>query len=119
MRHEESKIQQVCVRWFRYQFPEYARNLVAIPNGYKTTLSQARIAKAEGMVAGAADLFLFVPSYNGKYHGLAIEMKTAKGRQQESQKIWQQCVQREGYHYVICRSFDDFRMEINNYLCVR
>lgn len=81
MRHEESKIQQVCVEWFRYQFPEYARNLVAIPNGYKTTLSQARIAKAEGMVAGAADLFLFVPSHNGKYHGLAIEMKTAKGRQ--------------------------------------
>ena len=119
MRHEESKIQQVCVEWFRYQFPEYARNLVAIPNGYKTTLSQARIAKAEGMVAGAADLFLFVPSHNGKYHGLAIEMKTAKGRQQESQKIWQQCIQREGYHYVICRSFDDFRMEINNYLCVR
>lgn len=114
MRHEESKIQQACVKWFRYRYPRLWRNMVAIPNGYKTTMSQARIAKAEGMVAGAADLFLFCPS--GPYNGLAIEMKTAKGRQQDTQKLWQRSVEEQGYKYVVCRSLEDFVKEVECYL---
>lgn len=114
MRHDESRIQQACVRWFRYCYPELRLNLVSIPNGYKTTISQARIAKAEGMVAGAADLFLFCPS--GSYNGLAIEMKTPKGRQQDTQILWQQSVERQGYKYVICRSLEDFVKEVKSYL---
>lgn len=70
--------------------------------------------KAEGTVAGASDLFLFYPSQG--FHGLAIEMKTPQGRQQPTQKAWQQCVEEQGYKYVICRSFDDFREQINAYI---
>lgn len=115
-RHDESRIQQACVNWFRYQFPRLTRNLIAIPNGYKTSISQARIAKAEGVMAGAADLFLFVA--RGDYHGLAIEMKAKEGRQQTSQKRWQMAVEAENYKYIICRSVDEFRKEINDYLCM-
>lgn len=114
MRHEESKIQQACVRWFRCEFPEYRKNLVAIPNGYKTTISQARIAKAEGLVSGASDLVLFYPAKG--FHGLCIEMKTEKGRQQDTQKEFQQAVESVGYKYVICRSLNDFIKEIKNYI---
>lgn len=114
MRHEESRIQQACVSWFRWTYPDLALNLIAVPNGYKTTATQARIAKAEGLTAGAADLLLFVPS--GKYHCLAIEMKTAVGRQQPTQKRWQEAVERFGYKYTVARGLDDFILEIRDYL---
>lgn len=43
-------------------------------------------------------------------------MKTPIGKQQPSQKIWQQKVEWAGYKYVICRSLEDFISEINAYL---
>lgn len=48
---------------------------------------------------------------------LLIEMKTIKGRQSESQKKWQKTVCfNEEYKYVVCRSFDDFKREVDEYL---
>lgn len=114
MNHPESQLQRACVMWFRLQHSDIAKNLVSIPNGYRTTPLQAKIAKMEGLTSGASDLFLFMP--NKHYHGLCIEMKTPKGRQQESQKEWQWCVEKVGYKYVICRSIDDFRQIIDDYL---
>ena len=45
-----------------------------------------------------------------------VEMKTEKGKQQPSQKIWQRAVEDAGYKYIICRSFEDFMEQINGYL---
>ena len=70
--------------------------------------------KAEGTLAGVSDLILLYPSKG--FHALCIEMKTEKGRQQPSQKIWQRAVEDAGYKYVICRSFEDFMEQINAYL---
>jgi len=114
MDHPESKLQRACVTWFRLQYRDIANNLNSIPNGYRTTPLQAKIAKLEGLTSGAPDLFLFVP--NKHYHGLAIEMKTPKGRQSENQKEWQWCVEKVGYKYVICRSIEDFQQTIQDYL---
>ena len=114
MLHIESKMQIACVRWFRLQFPQLAKCLISIPNGGQRGKYEAAIMKAEGIVAGASDLFLFVPSK--RYHGLAIEMKTAKGRQSPSQKEWQQVIQTRGYHYIVVRSFEQFVREITAYL---
>jgi hypothetical protein len=72
------------------------------------------ILKAEGVLAGVADLLLLVP--NTKYHGLCIEMKTAKGRQSTTQKQWERAVTMQGYKYIVCRSFTDFVRQINEYL---
>lgn len=113
MRHNESKIQIDCVTWFRLAYPKLARLLFSVPNGYQTSASQARIAKEEGMTAGVSDLILLFPSKH--HHALCIEMKTKTGRQQPSQKLWQQKVEYAGYKYVICRSLDDFRTEITKY----
>lgn len=114
MRHVESNTQQFCVKWFRYSFRELSPLFFAIPNGVRTSATQGRILKAEGMLAGVADMLLLVPC-NG-YHGLCLEFKTEKGRQSDSQKAFQSAVESQGYKYVIVRSFEDFRREIALYL---
>lgn len=117
MRHVESSIQIGAVRWFRLQHPRLARLLFSVPNGGYRNRVTAAMMKAEGAMAGVADLLLLYPS-NG-YHGLCIEMKTAKGRQQDTQKSWQREVEAVGYKYVICRSVDDFMREVGDYLYLK
>lgn len=114
MIHEESRIQQTCVSWFRLQYPKLGKLLFAVPNGGARKRVEAAIMKAEVTTRGVADLLLLFP--NKENHGLAIEMKTPKGRQQPSQKEWQEAVEWAGYKYVICRSIEDFIREINAYL---
>lgn len=114
MRHNESVIQQNCVKWFRLQYPQLARLLIAIPNGGARRKIEGAILKAEGVMPGAADLQLIFP--NGNYHGLFIEMKTKDGVQRESQKAFQHDVEWAGFKYAICRSLDDFMSLISSYL---
>lgn len=114
--HEESRIQQACVRWFRMQYPRYARLLFAVPNGGGRSRVEAAIMKGEGVTAGVADLLLLVPS--GEYPYLCIEIKTASGRQSPAQKEWQKNVEEAGGRYAVCRSLGDFMSLINDYLCV-
>lgn len=114
MRHQESIIQQNCVKWFRLQYPKLARLLFAVPNGGARRPIEGKIMKAEGTLAGVSDLILLYPSKG--FHALCIEMKTEKGRQQPSQKLFQRAVEEMGYKYVICRSFEDFLGEIRGYL---
>jgi len=114
MRHNESKLQQCCVRWFRLQYPALALNLFAVPNGGARNPIEGAIMNGEGVTAGVADLLLLFASK--QHHGLCIEMKTPKGRQQPTQKRWQHAVENAGYKYVICRSFEDFMQQINQYL---
>lgn len=114
MRHQESIIQQNCVKWFRLQYPKLARLLFAVPNGGARRPIEGKIMKAEGTLAGVSDLILLYPSKG--FHALCIEMKTEKGRQQPSQKLFQRAVEEMGYKYVICRSFEGFLDEIRGYL---
>jgi len=113
-KNDESKIQQACKRWFDMQHKEYARLLIAIPNGGKRSKITASILKAEGVVSGSPDMFLFVS--RGIYFGLAIEMKTKEGGQSANQKLWQKDCEKQGYKYVICRSVDEFIKTIIEYL---
>lgn len=112
---EEHRIQTACVRWFRMKYPHLSPRLFAVPNGGRRDGVTGARLKAEGVLAGVADLILLVP--NAGYHALLIEMKTPKGRQSESQKAWQQELCAEGeYKYVVCRSLDDFIREVDVYL---
>jgi len=114
MRHNESRLQQVCVKWFRYQYPKLARVLIAVPNGGARNKIEASILKGEGVVAGAADLLLLVPK--GESGALGIEIKAGKGRQTENQKLWQQSFEQAGNKYNVCRNFDEFKEIIEDYL---
>lgn len=111
---EEHRIQCACVNWFRYQYPQLHYNLFAIPNGGRRDKVTGAKMKAEGVVAGVADLILLK---SNKAHGaLLIEMKTRKGKQADTQRQWQQAMEASGFKYVICRSLDDFIREIQDYL---
>ena len=127
MREEEHNIQAACVRWFNLQWPEYRGLLFAVPNGGARSKATAGKLKAEGVVAGVADLILLVPCrleigqcggipWYRIYHALCIEMKTAKGRQSPEQKEWQTNVEAHGYKYAVCRSLDEFMAVVNGYL---
>lgn len=112
---EEHRIQCACVRWFSLQYPQFNGRLFAVPNGGRRDAVTAAKLKAEGVVAGVADLVLLKKNHN--YGALLIEMKTAAGRQRDSQKQWQKAVCGGGeYKYVVCRSFDDFKREVDGYL---
>lgn len=114
MKHIESQIQQSCFKWFRLQFPDLAMLMFAVPNGGSRRRIEAAIMKSEGVTAGVADV-LFLYS-NSEYHGLCIEFKTNTGRQQKSQKCFQQAVEAQGYQYAIVRSIDDFIELVKNYI---
>lgn len=113
---EEHRLQCMCVSWFNIEFKELRGLLFAIPNGgYRDDRTAARL-KAEGVVAGVADLFLSIG--NQAFHGLYIEMKTSSrgSRQSECQKVFQRNVERRRYKYVVCKTIDDFKATINGYL---
>ena len=127
MSMQESYLQQEAVAWFRFQYPKYAHVLIHVPNegkrntkmvrtkyGMKVVCSGGARLKAEGMVAGVADLLLLTP--NKEYGSLAIEMKTQTGRLSESQKDWREEFEKAGNKYVVCRTFEQFMCEVVDYM---
>ena len=127
MAMEESRLQQECVAWFRFQFPKYAHALIHVANegkrntkmvytryGAKVVCSSGARLKAEGLVAGVADLLLLVP--NEEYGCLAIEMKTQTGKLSDSQKEWRKVCEEAGNKYIVCRSFEQFMCEVVEYM---
>lgn len=116
MRHIEDDLQKNCISWFTYQFPDLAKLLHHSPNGGKRNAIEAAKFKAMGVRAGFPDLILCIARHG--YHGLFIELKTAKGRQSDNQKYYQCVLEEQGYRYMVIRSLEDFINEIKSYLCV-
>lgn len=113
----EGKIQAECFAWFWNKYPHYRKLLFHVPNENDradSNIIQGAIRKSLGVVAGVADLLFLVA--RGDYHGLCIEMKDEKGRQKPSQKEWQEKVEQQGYKYVVCRSLESFKTEMEDYL---
>jgi len=91
-----------------------AKLLIAVPNGGSRDAREAVNLKIQGVVAGVSDLLLLTPR-NG-FGCLCIEMKTETGKQSELQVQWQKEAENLGNKYVLCRTFEQFRSEILNYL---
>ena len=114
MRHLESQLQQDCVKWFRYQYPDIAKLLFAVPNGGRRGKFEAAIMQGEGVTPGVSDCILLVPKR--EFAALCIEFKRGKGKQTDLQKQWQELAEKHGNKYVVCRSFEEFTNQINDYL---
>lgn len=115
-KHTESRLQEGCVRWFRLQYPKYARLFFSIPNGAKMDPKHAVFMVREGMLKGVADMMLAVPA--GGYHGLFIEFKTNSrdSQQSDDQVAFQAAAQAMGYKYIVVRDAEQFVHEIYTYL---
>ena len=108
--YQESQLQQMCVRYFRYVYPQYV--IYATPNGGSRNPVEAKRLKAEGVLAGVADLTVLLP--NGRI--IYIEMKVKGNRQTDNQKDFQQKAEALGYKYYVCYSFDEFKAIIEKEL---
>lgn len=118
--YSESKIQHICVTWFRLTFPHVGNLLLAVPNGgWRGARAGAQMVY-EGQVKGVADLILLYPS--GGKSSLCIEMKVPKkkgssaGTQRDAQKEWQGLVERYGSTYVVCHGLIEFIHAVCAYL---
>ena len=74
---EEHKLQVSMVNWFRLKYPSMRHNLFAVPNGSRRDAVTGARLKAEGVLAGVADLILL--KSNRYYGAMLIETKTKKG----------------------------------------
>lgn len=133
MKHEESRLQQQCVAWFRAQYPQYAMLLTHPANEGNGNRISGAIHKAEGTVKGVPDLIFFVMSsrlvesipataneckaeHRTWVNGLGVELKTPKGSQSQEQKDFQKMFEAAGYMYVVVRRFEEFQEVMKDYV---
>lgn len=118
-RSNEGRIQAECFQWFHNTFPQYRGLLFHCPNENDRADSnpiQGAIRKSLGVWPGVADLICLIPR---RGHGaLLIEMKDEHGQQKPAQKVWQEAVEAQNYIYRICRSLDQFKQIISEYLAL-
>ena len=113
----EGRIQAECFAWFWNEYPQFRKCLFHIPNENDRADSnpiQGAIRKSLGVVSGVSDLILMVQRHG--FGALCIEMKDEKGQQKPAQKEWQSIVETQGYKYTICRSLEQFKQIIAEYL---
>ena len=106
-RHIEESMQVACVKWFRLQYPNLV--IFAVPNGGSRNLYEAKNMKESGTLAGVADLVIV--GNGGRV--LFIEMKAGKNKQEDSQVLFQNKVEKLGHKYIICRSKEQFMKEVD------
>lgn len=70
--------------------------------------------KAMGVRRGFPDLTLWLP--RGGLHGLAVELKAAKGKPTTEQLAWLDHMAGIGWMAVVCIGFDAARETIDSYL---
>ncbi len=88
--------------------------MLHVPNGGKRTKAQAGRLKAMGVKGGALDVLL-PRKYRG-WPGLAIELKSAKGRTTPEQDAWLEAFAEDGYVTGVARTLDEFMALVKRYL---
>jgi hypothetical protein len=77
----------------------------ATVGGVRLAMHTAKKMKEAGYSRGIPDLLIF--DQRGMYSGLAIEVKTEKGRPSDHQKEWIKNLNNRGWRAEVCRGFDE------------
>ncbi len=109
---KEYQLQTSIIKYLNLKYPKLL--YCASAGGVRTSMTQAKKMKATGYVKGFPDLFIYEP--REKYHGLAIEIKTIKGRPSKSQIDWKDKLNNKNYKAIITYGFDQTIKEIDKYL---
>jgi hypothetical protein len=114
MQPSEARIQQECVVWFKNHYKEVRDLLYHIDNGAHKSPAKAAVAKGMGITEGIPDLHLALPhmQYNGAY----FEMKRVGTYSTPKQKEIQAKLRAVGYYVAECRSLEEFKTLVTDYL---
>ena len=77
----------------------------ATVGGVRLAIHTAKKMKEAGYSKGVRDMLIF--ERRGLYNGLAIEVKTEKGRASEEQIAWIKALNNRGWRAEICKGFDE------------
>lgn len=96
----------------------YARLLFSVPNGGYRVIKEMSWLIKEGLTKGVSDLILLMPSKDGVFHSLCIEMKimSKNSKLSKEQKEWGLLAMKAGNAYVTCRCKEQFKDIIERYL---
>ena len=113
MDKSEVRIQYEIVSWYNnafcLKFHEPQHFIFSVPNESRDR-KETMIKKSMGLKAGVSDLIIIQPD-----RVLFVEVKTDTGRQSLKQKEFQNIVERLGFRYLLVRSLNDFKQQINTY----
>lgn len=113
MKISEHQIQKSFFQWLQYYKP-VLDSTFAIPNGGSRNVLEAVNLKLTGVKSGVPDIFVSIPSES--HHGLYIELKSQKGILSANQKEVIDRFRKNGYHCVVCHSFEEAKDALENYL---
>lgn len=99
--------------WNRKRYPEL-KWLFHVPNGGSRNRMEAVKLKQMGVKAGVSDLCLPYPK--GIYHGLFIEMKYGRNRQQDTQKEFLADMAAAGHFVATCYSAEEAIKVLEEYI---
>ena len=102
MKHEEDQIHVAILAYLRLNLPPDATPPWHTPNGGSRDARTGAKMKKLGAIAGFPDLAFI---YRGKFY--ALEVKTAKGKLGDVQKLWRDWIEAAGGAYAVVKSIDD------------
>ena len=109
----EERLQSEVVKYIQLQYPK-VKYCASLGGQYQPFQSQRNRARKTGYVKGFPDLFVY-EARNG-YHGLALEIKTIKGRATKEQTEWIKDLQERGFKAEICKGLPAILDLIDSYL---
>lgn len=128
-KQREGALQIACVKWFRLQYPAFWHLFFHPKNEAESYGKKIAINAAAGVVPGVPDLILALPSiryeenigdlspHKAFYHALGIELKYGHTNQQSAhQKEFQAFWEAAGYKYVLCRSLEEVKQQVDDYM---
>lgn len=112
----EEQIHRAVAQWVLLNEARYPalRLMFHAGNGAHKTAAQRGIFKALLQRPGVPDLMLPVARWG--FNGLAIELKSTKGRASEHQATYLARLVEHGWRVALCRSVDHALREISGYL---
>lgn len=112
-RHDEHSLQSSVMKYVKLQYPNV--KYFSIPNAGKRSKYERSMMLSEGLMAGVPDTLLAYCK-NG-YGGLWIEFKNGKsGVLNPNQKQMLAYLNSVGYKAVVCRTFEEAKKAIDEYL---
>lgn len=110
MKFIENHSQMAVVQYLRMKKVLFVGGMA----GLKMSMSRAIRRKALGYEKGCPDLCIFEP--RNSYHGLFVEMKTAKGSTTPHQKAYLKALQDRKYRTEVVKSAQEAIDVIDSYL---